>query len=393
MMRSHGGKNGTPTGRYRRPVVLVCLLLLLAACTSAPARTATEPATGDTTGLRVRDNRLVDGSGRTVRLTGFNHSGAEYACVEGWGIVDAPADAGAVAGGMASWPGADAVRLPLNEQCWLGLGTDPRYSGAAYRQAITTMVGELTDKGFAVILDLHRSAPGSARSTHQEEMPDRAHSVDFWRSVATVFRDHSNVVFDLFNEPAPYHGESSERAWRCWRDGGCVLRSTNGGGDYVAAGMTELLDAVRATGARNVVLAGGIRWAEQLDGWLAYRPDDPAHNLAASFHDYSFNTVCANRHCYDTVLARVVARVPLVVGEIGPDLTLSAQDADRNCPPSAVHGTRFVTEAFDWMDAHGVSYTAWSWNRWPSCWALIRDWSGAPTPIWGEFVRNHLREH
>ncbi|HEY3504092.1 MAG TPA: cellulase family glycosylhydrolase [Actinocatenispora sp.] len=393
MTWSHGAKNGTPTGRYPRPVVTLCVLLLLACCTGTPARTTPTPATGGTTGLQVRDNRLVDGAGRTVRLTGFNHSGAEYACVEGWGVFDAPADPAAVTAAMASWSGANAVRLPLNEQCWLGLGTDPRYSGDAYRAAIAKMVDELSAKGFAVILDLHRSAPGAARSLNQETMPDRDHSIDFWRSVASAFANRSNVVFDVFNEPAPYSGESSARAWKCWRDGGCVLRSTNGGGDFVAAGMTELVAAIRAAGARNVVLVGGIRWAEQLDDWLTYRPDDPAHNLAASFHDYSFNTVCASRDCYDTVLARLVAHVPLVVGEIGPDLTLSAQDADRNCPPSAVHGTRFVTEAFDWMDAHGVSYTAWSWNRWPSCWALISDWSGTPTPIWGEFVHDHLRGH
>ncbi|GAA4207851.1 glycoside hydrolase family 5 protein [Actinocatenispora rupis] len=364
---------------------MLALLLVLGACAVSPPRHLELAAS--VTGLHVQRNELVDGAGKTVRLTGFNHSGAEYACVEGWGIFDGAADPTA---GMASWAGANAVRLPLNEQCWLGLGTDPRYSGEAYRRAVSGLVSELSARHFAVILDLHRSAPGTARSLNQEPMPDRDHSLDFWHSVASTFGHSSTVLFDLFNEPAPYAPENSARAWRCWRDGGCVLHSTNGGGDYVAAGMNELIATVRATGARNVVLAGGIDYAEQLDDWQRYAPEDPAHNVAASFHDYSFNTVCAGPRCYDTVLSRLAAAVPLVVGEIGPDLDLSADAADAHCPPDAVHGTAWATTAFDWMDAHRISYTAWTWNTWPSCWSLVRDWSGTPTPTWGAFVRGRL---
>lgn len=39
-------------------------------------------------GLHVVGNRIVDGDGQTVRLRGFNHSGAEYMCVEGQGVFD-----------------------------------------------------------------------------------------------------------------------------------------------------------------------------------------------------------------------------------------------------------------------------------------------------------------
>src|SRR5207247_1916443 len=127
----------------------------------------------------------------------------------------------------------------------------------------------------------------------------RDHSVTFWRSVAATFRSYPFVVFDLFNEPAPYGEADTTRAWQCWRDGGCTLTAKNGGGSYVAAGMAELVRAVRAAGAPNLLLAGGVYWSEMLSHWLEYRPDDPLHNLAASFHDYSFNTRCADQRCYD----------------------------------------------------------------------------------------------
>ncbi len=59
----------------RALVVLVLALALPAAATA---------------GIHVSGNRLVDDAGHTVRLLGVNRSGAEYACVQGWGLFDGP---------------------------------------------------------------------------------------------------------------------------------------------------------------------------------------------------------------------------------------------------------------------------------------------------------------
>jgi hypothetical protein len=48
----------------------------------------------------------------------------------------------------------------------------------------------------------------------------------------------------------------------------------NGGARYRAVGMLQLVDAVRGTGARSVVIAEGIQYAETVDRWLSYRPSD-----------------------------------------------------------------------------------------------------------------------
>ena len=90
------------------------------------------------TGLRVQGNQIVNGDGQAIRLLGFNHAGAEYACIEGWGIFDAPGQTrldhtrlkDSVIQGMKRWSGANTVRIPLNEQCWLGLGVKEAYGGA-----------------------------------------------------------------------------------------------------------------------------------------------------------------------------------------------------------------------------------------------------------------------
>jgi endoglucanase len=87
-------------------VVLAALILTAGSAEASPV-------------IAVRGNNLVDGHGRIVRLLGVNRSGAEYACAQGWGFWDGPVDDASIRA-MTSW-GINAVRLPLNEACWLGL--------------------------------------------------------------------------------------------------------------------------------------------------------------------------------------------------------------------------------------------------------------------------------
>jgi endoglucanase len=341
-----------------------------------------------TGGVHAQGNVIIDGAGQVVRLIGFNFSGSEYACIEDWGLFDS-SDAfkipAAQLGAMRAWAGATVVRLPLNEQCWLGLGVSRGYGGQAYRSAIHNLVDGLNRRGFVVVLDLHRSAPGSAVSKEQEQMPDRDHSVTFWRQVADEYKNNQSVVFDLFNEPWPYGDVSSDRAWTCWRDGGCTLRSQNGGGSYVAAGMAELVAAVRGEGAPNLLVLGGVHWAETLDRWLEFAPNDPLHNIAAGFHNYPYNKYCTSTQCYDTVLAKVASAVPLFAGEVGAD------DVDPNCGRLNPPVPGFADRILGWLDAHGASYAAWSWNAWHNPCSLITDYlTGTPTPGWGQQVKARL---
>ncbi|PYO65562.1 MAG: hypothetical protein DMD71_10305 [Gemmatimonadetes bacterium] len=177
---------------------------------------------------------------------------------------------------ITSW-NANVVRVPLNETCWLGInGVAPAYAGDNYRRAITDFVALLNRAGLVVILDLHWSAAGTAIALGQAPMPDRDHTPEFWRQVATTFKGNDRVMFDLFNEPFPDNNSDTPEAWRCWRDGG-----TCSGMTFQAAGMQELVDAVRGTGASNVILIGGIEYAARLTQWLAYRPTDPGQRSGA----------------------------------------------------------------------------------------------------------------
>jgi hypothetical protein len=328
--------------------------------------------------LHVSGNKLVNQAGGVVRLLGVNRSGGEFACIQNNGIWDGPMDDASVTA-IASWR-VNAVRVPLNEDCWLGLSNvPPQYGGATYRQAVVSYVNLLHSHGMVAILDLHwsdgvytgnSSACASATATCQKPMVDAANGVTFWSSVATTFKGDLSTVFDLFNEPYVERATGNEdTGWTCWLSGG-----TCPGVGYQVAGMQSLVNAVRSAGAHNVIMLGGLAYSNDLTQWLSHEPSDPDHNLVASWHSYNFN-VCANSGCWDSQIAPVLASVPLVAGELG----------ENDC----AHG--YVDQLMTWLDQHGASFLAWTWNAWPcgSGPALITDYTGAAT-AYGAGVKAHL---
>jgi hypothetical protein len=309
--------------------------------------------------VHVVGNRLSDAYGKPIRLLGVNRSGAEYACISGVGLFAGPTDRRAIAA-MVAWR-INAVRVPLNEDCWLGInGAPSQYSGPRYQMAIRAYVQRLHAAGLYVVLDLHWNAPGSTPATAQQPTADLDHAPAFWSSVAREFASDPAVLFDLYNEP-------KNIGWRCWRDG-CVLPE-----GWRAAGMQTLVNAVRSAGARQPVIASGLNYASDLSSWLAYRPHDPAQQLVAGFHVFDF-APCATSRCWHETVGPVARRVPVVTGEVG----------QRACSSS------FIDGYMNWADRAGISYLGWSWNP-AGCAApsLISAWDGSPTPS-GARLRAHL---
>ena len=325
-------------------------------------------AAGPSTTLRVVDNQLTDPAGQPVRLIGVNRSGAEYACIRGWGVFEGPTDAAGVQK-IRSWY-ANAVRIGLNEDCWLGInGVSPQYGGTNYQKAVLNYVDRLTQAGMYVIVDLHWSAPGGVPATMLRPMPDLDHSVDFWQSVAESLEANPNVLFDVFNEPFGVD-------WDCWRDG-CVYSGDAEIGPWQAVGMQKLVDTIRATGATQPILLGGLHFSNDLSEWAAHAPVDPLNQLVASFHVYPFNP-CNDSQCWEDEVAPVAASVPIVVGEVGSDWT----------PP---YSHTMAHELMAWADDHRLSYLAWTWNTWGEGDSLLTNYTGDPTS-WGVDLKSHLTD-
>jgi Cellulase (glycosyl hydrolase family 5) len=352
-------------------VILACCLsfslLPIAGAWSPPTADAQGPAA--ISGLHVVGNQIRNGAGQPVRLLGVNRSGTEYACVQGWGIFDGPSDAASLLP-IVAWR-ANAVRIPLNEDCWLAInGVPAAYGGASYQAAIASYVAALNAAGLVAILELHWGAPGTQKATAQTPMPDRDHSITFWSQVANAYKSNSSVIFELFNEPYPDSNQNTPAGWQCWRDGG-----TCPGVDYQAAGMQELVTAVRSTGATNIILLGGLQYSNALSQWLTYKPNDPTGNLGAAWHVYNFN-LCNNVTCYDTTAGPVAQQVPLVTTEIGED--------------DGGHG--FIDPLMSWLDGRGQAYLAWTWDTWGcgNAPVLISSYNGAPCQTFGQGYKDHL---
>jgi endoglucanase len=330
-------------------------------------------------GVHAVGNQLYDGT-KAIRLLGADRSGTEYACIQGDGFFDGPSDQASISA-MLTWK-INAVRVPLNEDCWLAINGSPsQYSGAPYQQAISAYVALLLQNGIYPILDLHWTAPGTTEATLQYPMPDMDHSVDFWKGVAAAYAQEPKVIFDLFNEPYPDKNMDATSAWTCWRDGGTctnlVVGSTGAAVNYPVAGMQTLVNTVRAAGANNFIILGGLEYSNDLTQWLTYEPIDSAKNLGASWHVYD-NNVCASTACYASEGGPVAAKVPIVASEFG---------AMMNCD-----GT-FITGLLDWLDAPaqgipGQSYLAWAWDT-DSTPSIIADYTGTPKCN-GTTYKSHL---
>ena len=354
---------------------------------NAGASTTTSPISVTVTGntgaaapaLHVSGNHLLTASGATYRLLGVNRASAEFACVQGKGMWDSPSPDQASVDAMKAW-NIHAVRIPLNEDCWLGTFGTP--SGATYQQEVKNYVTLLVANGINPIVEMHwnhgaytgnASACSDVNATCQKAMPDAQFAPTFWTQVATAFKGNNAVVFDLFNEPYPdaaNNFSNATAAWTCLRDGGTCT-----GIGYQVAGMQSLVNAVRATGATNVIMVAGLTWTNDLTQWLTFKPTDPTGNLMASWHSYNFNA-CNNSSCWDSQIGAVAAQVPVTAGEIGQN--------------TCAHD--YIDQVMAWADAHGVGYLAWTWNPWGCSQGnvLINDYTGTPTSTFGEGFRAHL---
>ena len=303
--------------------------------------------------------------GASVQLQGVSRSGSEFACLGGHQVFQGPVDDASIAA-IASWQ-VKIVRIPLNEDCWLGINkVKPAVGGVAYQNAVAELVGRLEAHGMLVDLDLHWSAPGHQLADAQQVMPDADHSATFWQQVAARFRADPYVLFELYNEP-------HDVSWTCWRDG-CLVPGIGGRPAWRAVGMQQLVDVVRATGARNVILVGGLGHAGDLSHWGQMAPDDPIHQLAAAWHVYP-PSACQAPGCWSAAVS-AVGRSPVLVTEFG----------EFDCRSS------FVGPLMNWLDRAGIGYIAWAWNVWSGCGgpSLVRSYDGRPSSAYGEAVQAQL---
>ena len=295
----------------------------------------------------IAGNHIIDSGGNIFVPHGVNRSSTEWSCT---GKSVDGSHAGVPASDFVTmhtkWK-ANIVRIPLNQDMWLA-------GAAEYCPSYQATIGEEVQRahqtGLRVILDLHWSDAGNLSNSGacavgtggacvgQQCMPDQ-NSLLFWQQVAAAYKTDQSTWFDLYNEPRNI-------TWAIWRDGG------NGGAacNYTTVGMQQLVDAVRATGANNIVLAGGLKSASNLAGV----PLLSGGNVAYSVHSYaSYNnpddwTIGG----WDTEFGNRAKTVPVIATEFGKIW----------CSGGVSRGSSTYDQAvLDYFRTHGIGYAAFSW--------------------------------
>ena len=335
-------------------------------------------------GITVRSNRLVTTDAGNlggvqmrarefVVLRGANFSGTEYACLQEHAFWDNPKGDQATIDAMLRWR-ANVVRVPLDEECWLGINGAPKaYSGARYQRAVGDFAALANASGLIVEVDLHWGAAGTGLP-NSDRYPglDKDHAPAFWQSVATAFKSNRSVIFNMINEPYI-------RSWSCYRSGGCTTPRVGKLGSWQVVGTQSVLDTIRASGAKNVVIVAGLNFSNNLSHWLKYAPKDSARAIVAGVHVYFDDLTCENPACWAKEFGAIQdAGYPVVVDEFG----------EFDC------GNEKIDRLMDWADARSpqIGYWAWSWNPF-SCSkgpSLITDDAGDPTQTYGSAFKKRL---
>lgn len=319
--------------------------------------------------LRVEGRKVLDKAGKEVWLQGVNAGGLETLPHDKHVIKSALV-------GVDEWK-ASIIRLPVKEDLWFGRSAYQKDEGKAYREYIDSIITIVANRKAYVLLDLHRfRAP-------------KAEHIEFWKDAAARYKNHPAVLFDLFNEP---HGIS----WEVWRDGGFVSeRKTKADEDafqteeekakakkgFHSPGMQAMVNAVRETGARNIVVAGGLFWAADLSGIANgfALTDKTGNGIIYAWHIYNWHTDWQGK-----VLA-AAEKYPILVGEVGAD----AKKLDFIPAAAQEDPYTWVPDMLGFIQKHKLHWTGWCLHPAASP-VMISDWNYTPTPFWGAFAKRAL---
>ena len=201
-------------------------------------------------------------------LQGINLAGAEFGSVGGQiGIEYSYPKPDTIS--YFAQKGLNSVRLPFRWERLQPVLNGPLNSGELAR--ITSAVNTIRANGMSVILDVHNYARYNNNTIGSKAVPNTAFA-NFWSQLADHFANQDKVIFGLMNEPHDLKAKS-------W------LASAN-----VAAA------AIRATGAKNLILVPGSAWTGA-HSWQTDTTDgnnastmlgftDPANNYAYEVHQY-----------------------------------------------------------------------------------------------------------
>ena len=263
------------------------------------------------------------------------------------------------------------VTLP-RETFWAGHGPYQNDGGMKYRQLVDDAVNLCAANGVYIVIDLHCF-----------RAPTDVH-VAFWNDIAPRYKNHPAVLYEWFNEP-------HDISWEVWRNGGTVTdkkKSDNVATEneeklttFTTVGIQKLVNTIRDTGAKNILIAGGLDWSYDLSGILnGFALEEHGGNgIMYSTHVYPWKSDWQGK------FVPVAEKYPLFMGEVGADTKkMDFIAADRQEDPQT-----WSPDILGLIQKHKLNWTAWNFHP-KSTPRVIEDWTYTPTPFWGALVKKAL---
>jgi endoglucanase len=185
--------------------------------------------------------------------------------------------------------------------------TGPDYISKVLKPAIDYA----TSKNMYAIIDLHQIDDTNSANN------SGAAATSFWTDIAPQFKDYTNVIYELYNEPI-----NSSMPWATFK-----------------TQVQTWIDTVRAAAPNNLIIVPSMSW-DQHPGDAASSPPSGT-NLVYTAHIYPNNWGAS----FQKQLATAVAVAPVFITEWG-----------YSSPQTAANwGTAFETL----VDGDGANWTAW----------------------------------
>ena len=220
--------------------------------------------------------------------------------------------------------GLDSVRIQVSQP-----GLDPKgpLYDPEFRAKFVAAVHAARTAGLVVLVSIQDEEQSGEANV--AALPNSA-TARVWRSLAPEFADDSGVMYELLNEP---NLKPNPENWRRW-----------------ARAMNGVIAVVRGAGARNVVVADGLLFAERLGGAPDLR--DPLEQIVYASHPYAHDAKGQTQAAWQEKFGSFAQRHPVIVTEW---TTIPKYFCNAGTP-------RYAADFMNYLAQRGIGMTIYGWD-------------------------------
>ena len=294
--------------------------------------------------FHVQGNLLVDSTGHTFLLHGSQIAGAFNVQHQSSVEVQASQHLDSTTFNVMSqqW-NMNVVRIPTCDYMWQA---DP----TGYLSRLDSVVQQANAAKLVVVLDLHEDNRCGAPTQNLDFKLPLPLATSYWKALAAHYLNNPDIIFDVYNEPSTRKHQASltDVDWQLWQNGGTVEGTQ-------VVGMQDLVNAIRSTGAKQVVAVEGLGGGDSFENIGNHFINDP--DVVYEVHIY-FAKGEVTSSDWDTKFGFLTPQHAVYVGEWAflPNAYYPIQC--RSGPHDQADAK--VTEFMNYMDEHSISWTAWA---------------------------------